>query len=287
MSKAARFFFWISLAFLILLIASAIFAPVVAPHDPTDQMLDKRFLKPGAPDHLLGTDSFGRDVLSRIIYGSRSALLVGLVTVSISLGLGLIFGLVAGLSEGLVDNIVMLSMDALLSFPTVLLAITVVTFLGYGLLQVMLAMGVIFSPVFARLVRAETLSIKHEGYVESSRALGTPIVKGVLLHFLPNMSRKIIVQSAVIFASSVVIESSLSYLGLGTQPPDPSWGLMLKDARNYLLHSPHLAILPGLAIGCTVLAFNILGDTISDMIADVPTQNRKSLPRRRMRSQPF
>ena len=266
MSKAARFFLWISLAFLLLLIVSALLAPIVAPHDPTDQALNDRFLKPGAPHHVLGTDSLGRDVLSRIIYGSRSALVVGLVTVSISLGLGLLFGLLAGLSEGAVDQFVMLLMDALLSFPTVLLAITVVTFLGYGLLQVMLAMGVIFSPVFARLVRAETLAIKQEGYVESSRALGTPIVKGVLLHFLPNMARKLIVQSAVIFASSVVVESSLSYLGLGTQPPDPSWGLMLKDARNYLLHSPYLAILPGLAIGCTVLAFNVLGDTLSELI---------------------
>ena len=264
--QAARFFFWISLTFLLLLIVSAVLAPVVAPHDPTDQALNDRFLKPGAPHHVLGTDSLGRDVLSRIIFGSRSALVVGLVTVSISLSLGLVFGLLAGLSEGRVDQFVMLLMDALLSFPTVLLAITVVTFLGYGLLQVMLAMGVIFSPVFARLVRAETLAIKQEGYVESSRALGTPIVRRVLLHFLPNMARKLIVQSAVIFASSVVVESSLSYLGLGTQPPDPSWGLMLKDARNYLLHSPYLAILPGLAIGCTVLAFNVLGDTVSELI---------------------
>lgn len=264
--SASRVVFWVSLSFLSIVTASAILAPYVASHDPTDQSLESRFEKPGSPSHLLGTDSFGRDVFSRIVYGSRSALLVGLVSVSISLGIGLPLGLVAGIRGGRLEGAIMLSMDAILSFPTVLLAITVVTMLGYGLLQVMVAIGVIFSPVFARLVRAEALAISREGYVESARALGTPAMKAVLLHFLPNMAPKIIVQSAIIFASSIVIESSLSYLGLGTQPPNPSWGLMLKDARNYLLHSPHLAVWPGLVIGVTVLAFNLLADAITEII---------------------
>ena len=155
-------------------------------------------------------------------------------------------------------------MDSLLSFPTILLAITVVTFLGYGLLQVMLAIGVIFIPVFARLIRAEALAIRQEGYIESARALGSTRLRMVFLHYLPNMSGKIIVQCAITFALAIVIESSLSYLGLGTQPPNPSWGLMLKDARSDLLHSPFLAVFPGLAIAFTVLSFNVLGDVLAD-----------------------
>lgn len=265
--SSPKLFLLLSLISLSFLLITALFAPIIAPYDPTDQDLEQRFLKPGSVEHPLGTDSLGRDVLSRIMYGARSALLVGVVTVSVSLVLGSMIGLLAGLSRGIIDETVMLLVDSLLSFPTVLLAITVVAFLGYGLLQVMLALGVIFSPVFARLVRAMALSIKREGYVESSRALGTPIIKSIALHFLPNMAPKLVVQCAIIFATSVVVESSLSYLGLGTQPPDPSWGLMLKDARNYLLHSPHLAILPGLAIGGTVLSFNLLGDAASELMS--------------------
>lgn len=258
--------FVICLAYIVTLLVIALASPLLAPYDPTDQDLSLRFAKPGVGRHLLGTDGLGRDVLSRIMYGARSALLVGIVSVGIALAVGMSFGLIAGLSGKLVDQGVMLFMDALLSFPTILLAITVVTFLGYGLLQVMIAMGVIYSPVFARLVRAETLSIKAEGYVESSRSLGTPVLNMVFMHFLPNMAGKVVVQCAVIFALSVVVESSLSYLGLGTQPPNPSWGLMLKDARNYLLHSPHLAILPGCAIALTVLSFNMLGDSLADIL---------------------
>jgi peptide/nickel transport system permease protein len=264
--RATRVIFIACLAYISILLIVAIAAPRISGHDPTDQSLDNRFARPGAEGFLLGTDSLGRDVFSRILHGSRSALLVGMVSVGISLTIGLILGLIAGLSEGFVDRAIMLMMDALLSFPTILLAITVVTFLGYGLLQVMIAMGVIYSPVFARLVRAETLAIKTEGYVESSRSLGTPAFKMITMHFLPNMAGKIVVQCATIFALSVVVESSLSYLGLGTQPPNASWGLMLKDARNYLLHSPHLAILPGCVIALTVLSFNMLGDALADIL---------------------
>jgi peptide/nickel transport system permease protein len=160
----------------------------------------------------------------------------------------------------------MLLMDSLLSFPTILLAITVVSFLGYGLLQVMLAIGIIYSPVFARLVRAETLALRHEGYVEASRALGTPILKIVFKHIIPNLLGRVIVQGSITFALSVVIEASLSYLGLGTQPPTPSWGLMLKDSRNYLVQAPWMALYPGLAIALTVLCFNIIGDTLSERL---------------------
>lgn len=255
--------YYLAIIFLIILGAAALAAPIISPFNPTSQDLDNRFLSAG-PSHLLGTDNFGRDILSRIIYGSRSALLVGLISVSIAVTLGSLVGLTAALSGGLADNGLMLFMDSLLSFPTVLLAITVVSFLGYGLVQVMLAIGVIFSPVFARLVRAETLAIKTEGYIEASRSLGSSTLKIVFQHILPNLLGKVIVQCSITFALSVVIEASLSYLGLGTQPPTASWGLMLKDARNYLVQAPWMAIYPGLAIALTVLSFNIIGDTLSE-----------------------
>jgi len=245
--------------------AAAIAAPLIALHNPTAQNLDER-LSPSSRTHFLGTDNFGRDILSRTIYGSRSALLVGIVAVSIAVSIGMVVGLVAGLTNRSIDNLLMLLMDSLLSFPTILLAITVVSFLGYGLLQVMLAIGVIFSPVFARLVRAETLAIKTESYVEASRALGSPIIKTVYKHIIPNLLGKVIVQCSITFALTVVIEASLSYLGLGTQPPNPSWGLMLKDARNYLVQAPWMAIYPGMALALTVLSFNILGDTMSERL---------------------
>jgi peptide/nickel transport system permease protein len=264
-ATAANRLFLLSVVFVLILGAAAIAAPWIVPYDPVVQDLEARFEPPGLA-HLLGTDNFGRDVASRIIYGSRSALLVGIVSVSIAATLGLIVGLLAGLAAPWADNVLMLLMDSLLSFPTILLAITVVSFLGYGLLQVMLAIGVIYSPVFARLVRAETLAIRTEGYVEASRALGTPILKIVGRHIVPNLLGRVIVQGSITFALSVVIEASLSYLGLGTQPPAPSWGLMLKDARNYLAQAPWMAFYPGLALALTVLSFNIVGDTLSERL---------------------
>ena len=263
--NSSTILFYLSILFLVVLGAAAAAAPAIAPYDPVEQNLDQRF-SPPATSHLLGTDNLGRDVFSRIIYGSRSALLVGIVAVVIAVTLGSLVGLVAALSGELTDNALMLLMDSLLSFPTILLAITVVSFLGYGLLQVMIAIGVIFSPVFARLVRAEALVIKTEGYVEASRSLGSPIVKIVYKHIIPNLLGKVVVQCSITFALTVVIEASLSYLGLGTQPPTPSWGLMLKDARNYLALAPWMAIYPGLALAFTVFAFNILGDVLSEKL---------------------
>jgi peptide/nickel transport system permease protein len=264
-SAAARRLYYAALVFLAILGAAAVAAPLVAPYSPTEQHLDRRLAPPGR-DHLLGTDNLGRDLLSRTIYGSRSALLVGIVSVAISCLLGSLVGLVAALSARSVDNLLMLAMDSLLSFPTVLLAITVVSFLGYGLVQVMIAVGVIYSPTFARLVRAETLALKSEGYVEASHALGTPQIKVVFRHILPNLLGKVVVQCSITFALTLVIEASLSYLGLGAQPPTPSWGLMLKDARDYLVQAPWLALYPGVALALTVLCFNILGDALSERL---------------------
>lgn len=255
-----------ALVFIGALIVVASAAPVIARYDPTDQNYDERLLRPGTPGHLLGTDDLGRDVFARIIYGSRSALQVGLISVSIALLLGMLIGLTAGMAGGAVENALMLAMDGLLSFPTILLAISVVTVFGYGLTQVMIAIGVVFSPVYARLIRAETLALKSEGFVMSARALGVSTVRIVFVHIVPNMLGKIIVQCSVTFALAVVIEAGLSYLGLGTQPPNPSWGLMLKDARNFLFNASWLAFYPGLAIALTVLSFNVLGDTLAERL---------------------
>ena len=251
--------------YLVILGVAAIAAPVVSPYSPTEQNLDARFQAPGM-GHLLGTDNYGRDLLSRVIHGSRAALIVGIITVSISVTAGTIIGLAAGLGAKKLDSLLMLLMDSILSFPTILLAITVVSFLGYGIVQVMLALGIIYSPVFARLVRAETLAIKTEGYIEASRALGTPVLAVVFRHILPNILGKVVVQCSVTFALAVVVEASLSYLGLGTQPPTASWGLMLKDARNYLVQAPWMAVYPGLCLALTVLSFNIIGDTLSERL---------------------
>jgi peptide/nickel transport system permease protein len=255
-----------AIAYIVLLGAAAAAAPLVAPFDPTDQDYDARLVSPGEQGRLLGTDDLGRDVFSRIVWGSRAALSVGLISVSIALAIGLIVGLFAGLAGGRLESALMLLMDGVLSFPTILLAITVVTIFGYGLTQVMIAIGVVFSPVFARLVRARTLAIKSEGYVESARALGTPMWRTTVVHIVPNMLPDLIVQCSVTFALAVVIEASLSYLGLGTQPPNPSWGLMLKDARNYLFQAPWLAFYPGAAVAATVLSFNVLGDTLAEKL---------------------
>ena len=256
----------VALLYVGLLAVLAFAASAVAPYDPTSQDYEARLLPPGSPGHLLGTDDLGRDVLSRVIWGTRSALLVGLISVSVALVVGLIIGLIAGLAGGRVENGLMLLMDGVLSFPTILLAIAVVTVFGYGLPQVMAAIGLVFSPVFARLIRARTLAIKQEGYVESARALGMPLWRITAVHVVPNMTAEIIVQCSVTFALAVVIEAGLSYLGLGTQPPNPSWGLMLKDARSFLFSAPWLAIYPGVAIALTVLSFNLLGDTLAEQL---------------------
>ena len=254
-----------SILFIMLLCLCALAAPVIAPDDPIEQNLEFRFSPPGAR-YLLGADDLGRDVLSRIIYGSRPALLVGLISVSIAVSIGLLIGLAAGLAGGWVDNFLMLIMDALLSFPAILLAITIVAFMGPGLIQVMTAIGVIYSPVFARLVRVETLALKEEGFVEASRALGTGEIKILFHHIVPNLIGKVIVQASINFALAIVIEASLSYLGLGNPPPNPSWGMMLKDARTYLIQAPWMAIYPGLAIAFTVLCFNIFGDGLAERL---------------------
>ncbi|MCX7786640.1 MAG: ABC transporter permease [Spirochaetes bacterium] len=264
--KIQKFFLFTSTMYLCFLLFAAVGSSYLAPHSPTTQNLNQRLLPPFTEGNILGTDDLGRDIWSRIVHGTRSLLLIGTLSVGIALAGGLVMGILAGAIGGIVDSFIMLLMDGILSFPTVLLAITVVSVLGYGLVQVTVALGIVFIPVFARLVRAETISRLTEGYVESSRALGTPFPKILLRHVLPNMMPDLIAQSTVTFALVVVIEASLSFLGLGTQPPEPSWGLMLKESRNFLYQAPWMAVFPGLALAATVFSFNYLGDYLSEQL---------------------
>lgn len=256
----------LAIVWLALVLVVAVAAPSLSPFDPVVQNLDLQTAAPGTGRHFLGTDELGRDVLSRIMSGTRAALIVGSVTVLVSVFLGMIVGVAAGWGARWIDQFLMLLTDSLLSIPTVLLAIGVVSFMGYGLVQVMFALGIVFSPVFARLARAETLAIKRESFIEASRALGSTGLKTIFRHVLPNILGPIVIQAAMTFAMAIVVESSLSFLGLGTQPPEASWGLMLRDGRNYLIQAPWLSLAPGAAIAATVLSCNILGDFAADKL---------------------
>ena len=264
--KIQIFFLFTSFLYIFFLLAAALASPYLTSYSPTTQDLNHRLVPPFTGGRILGTDDLGRDLWSRIVYGTRPLILIGTFSVGIALAGGLILGILAGAVGGVIDSFIMLLMDGILAFPTVLLAITVVAVMGYGLAQVTLALGIVFIPVFARLVRAETKSRLTEGYVESSRALGTPFPKILLRHVLPNMMPDLIVQSSVTFSLVIVIEASLSFLGLGTQPPEPSWGLLLKESRNFLFQAPWMAIFPGLALAATVFSFNYLGDFFAEKL---------------------
>ncbi|MBP7495627.1 MAG: ABC transporter permease [Spirochaetales bacterium] len=264
--KIQIFFLFTSFLYIFFLLAAALASPYLTSYSPTTQDLSHRLIPPFTGGRILGTDDLGRDLWSRIVYGTRPLILIGAFSVGIALAGGLILGILAGAVGGVIDSFIMLLMDGILAFPTVLLAITVVAVMGYGLAQVTLALGIVFIPVFARLVRAETKSRLTEGYVESSRALGTPFPKILLRHVLPNMMPDLIVQSSVTFSLVIVIEASLSFLGLGTQPPEPSWGLLLKESRNFLFQAPWMAIFPGLALAATVFSFNYIGDFFAEKL---------------------
>jgi ABC-type dipeptide/oligopeptide/nickel transport system permease subunit len=256
------FFLACSLGFLALLTFCGLAESFVSPFDPAAQELEDRFLPPGGM-HLFGTDDLGRDILSRTIHGIRPALTVGAISVIISAIFGLCIGTLAGLGGPVADNALMLLMDAFLSFPTFLLAITVVAFLGKDILVLSTAIGVVFGPVFARLVRAEVLSLQAETFIEASKALGTGEARIFFLHILPNIIPQVIVQVTVTFSLALATEASLSYLGLGTQPPHPSWGYMLRDARTYISRAPWMGLFPGLALAFTIFCMNLAGDFLA------------------------
>ena len=244
-------------------IALAVFAPWIAPHDPIATSWSAIRKAPSAA-HWFGTDDIGRDVLSRVVWGTRASLLAGVVSVSISLLLGVPIGLAAGFLGGWTDGLISRVTDAFLACPFLILAIALAAFLGPSLTNAMIAIGVSATPVFVRLTRAQVLNIKVEDYVEAARAVGNSPLRIALRHVLPNVVAPVTVQATLAIAAAVIAEASLSFLGLGQQPPAPSWGSMLNTAKNYIDNAPWMAIWPGLSIFLLVLSFNLLGDGLRD-----------------------
>ncbi len=261
----------IGFAILLVLILTAVFAEQLAPYGFADQ--DYMMIrKPPTAEHLLGTDEFGRDVLSRLIYGSRISLQVGLIAVSISLVAGGAIGAAAGYFGGKMDNLLMRVMDVQLAIPTILLAIVISSALGPGLFNLMVAVGITSIPRFARLMRASVLSIKNMEFIEAARAMGASHLRVILLYILPNCMAPLIVQSTLSVANAILFAATLSFLGLGIQPPFPEWGGMLSAARPYLRNSAYLSIFPGLAIMITIVSLNCIGDGLRDALD--PKQKR-------------
>lgn len=253
----------VALVLLLLIVGAGLLAPAIAPQDPTEQFRDLALSAPGSQGFLLGSDDLGRDVLSRVLHGARAALTVAAVAVGLALIGGSLFGLSAGLLGGRAEALIMGLMNGILSFPTVLLAITVIAAFGNGLIQVMGALAVVFTPLFARLVRAEVRSLRTRPYVLASQLLGAPLPRVVRFHLVPMLLPRLLAQAATTAALAIGIEASLSFLGLGTQPPTPSWGIMLKDARNYLLVAPWMALAPGGAMALTIASLHLLSDSYS------------------------
>lgn len=253
------------LAVLILLVVSSVFAEWLAPHDPYEQNLLMRFKPPGTEGHPLGTDGFGRDILSRLLYGSRISLAVGLASVSFGLVFGVTLGLLAGYYKRL-DNIIMRLIDIMLAFPGVLLAIAIVAALGPGMWNVVIAIGVWSVPTFARIVRGQVLAIKGKEYITATRAIGCKDFRIIFKHILPNCLAPVIVYATMRIASAIMSTAALSFLGLGAQPPTPEWGAMIAEGRSFLYNAPHIATVPGLAIMVVVFGFNLLGDGLRDAL---------------------
>jgi peptide/nickel transport system permease protein len=255
----------VGLVITVLFVLVAIFAGAIAPHSPEEMHAEISMQPPGA-EHVFGTDEFGRDVLSRVVYGARISLMVCVISVGLCSIFGLLLGLAAGYFGGWVDLVIMRVVDALFAFPVVLLAIAVVAVLGPGLENATIALAVIFTPAYARVARAAAQMVMQEQYVEAARSLGAPNARIMRRELLPNMMPVLIVQTTLLFAIAIVVEAGLSFIGLGAQPPEPSWGTMLRTGREFLEIAPWLAIAPGVAIFVSVLGFNLVGDWLRDFL---------------------
>jgi ABC-type dipeptide/oligopeptide/nickel transport system permease subunit len=268
-----------------ILVLVAIFAPLIAPYDPTQILKDVNRRTPPCihllgcpadqPQHIFGVDGNGRDLFSRVIYGSRLSLQVGLLTMTFAILIGTMIGAVAGFTGGITDNILMRLMDVLMAFPSLLLAIAIVSVLGTGLINALLAIGIVSIPRFARLVRSTVLSVKELEYVQASRALGASPMHILFKRILPNAITPLIVQGTLGIATAILDAAALSFLGLGAEPPRPEWGLMLGEEKNSIFSAPYLVIFPGIAIMLTVLGFNLLGDGLRDALDPRLTRSSK------------
>jgi peptide/nickel transport system permease protein len=253
----------VALGVVVFFILLALLAPGVAPYDPVATTWGAVRKAPSAA-HWFGTDEIGRDVLARVIWGTRASLLAGVVSVSISLAFGVPIGLTAGYLGGWIDALISRMTDAMLACPFLILAIALAAFLGPSLTNAMIAIGISATPIFIRLTRAQVLHVKVEDYVEAARAVGNSHLRIALRHILPNIVPPLIVQATLAVAAAIIAEAALSFLGLGQQPPAPSWGSMLNTAKNYIDNAPWMAIWPGLSIFLLVLSFNLLGDGLRD-----------------------
>ena len=255
----------VGFAVLLVVVAAAIFAPWLSPYDPAAQSYSVVRKAPSAA-HWFGTDEVGRDVLARIIYGARASLAAGLVSVALALAVGVPLGLLAGYAGGFTDGLISRVTDAMLACPFLILAIAMAAFLGPSLTNAMIAIGITSAPIFIRLTRGQVMSVKAEEFVQAARAVGHPHWRIAIGEVLPNVAPQLLVQASLTVAAAIIAEASLSFLGLGQQPPTPSWGSMLNSAQRFLVNAPWMAIFPGLAIFVTVISFNLLGDGLRDAL---------------------
>jgi peptide/nickel transport system permease protein len=255
----------IGLAVIAIFVILAVFAPLIAPYDPAAQSWTAVRKAPSWA-HWFGTDDVGRDVLARVIYGARASLLAGVISVAIALSVGVPLGLLAGYVGGWTDAILSRITDAMLAVPALILAIALAAFLGPSLTNAMIAIGVVTTPIFIRLTRGQVMTVKVEDYVEAARAIGNPRWRIAVFHILPNILPALLVQTTLSIAAAIIAEAALSFLGLGQQPPAPSWGSMLNSAQRFLTNAPWMAVWPGLAIFLTVLSFNLVGDGLRDAL---------------------
>jgi peptide/nickel transport system permease protein len=255
----------VGLGFVLFFVLLALLAPWIAPYDPLATSWGA-IRKAPSLQYLFGTDEIGRDVLSRVIWGARASLLAGVVSVCISLTLGVPVGMLAGYLGGWTDTLISRFTDAMLACPFLILAIALAAFLGPSLTNAMIAIGISATPIFVRLTRAQVMAVKVEDYIEAARAVGNPRLRIALRHIFPNILAPVIVQATLAIAAAIIAEASLSFLGLGQQPPAPSWGSMLNTAKNYVDNAPWMAVWPGLSIFLLVLSFNLLGDGLRDAL---------------------
>lgn len=255
----------VGLAILIILALAAIFADVIAPNGFDNQVIKDRFQTPNST-HWFGTDNLGRGVFDRVIHGARVSLSIGIISVSIAIVFGGLLGALAGFYGGRVDNVIMRSMDILLAIPSILLAISIVSALGGGLFNVMLAVGISSIPGYARIVRASVITLKGQEFIEAARAIGANDSRIIMKHIIPNSMAPIIVQGTLGVAGAILSAAGLSFIGLGLSPPNPEWGAMLSGGRDYIRDHMHMTLFPGLMIMATIFALNLLGDGLRDAL---------------------
>lgn len=255
----------VGLGVILLNVLIAFLAPWVATHDPLAINIARRAAPPSS-DFLFGTDDFGRDIFSRVIYGARISLTISLLSVFIATLFGVVIGATAGYYGGWIDNVIMRCMDAVMGFPAILLAIAIMAVRGGNLYNVVIALGFVYIPRFARIVRGSVLSLKEKEFVEASLAMGNSDLFIIFRHILPNCMAPLIVQGTISLAYAILAEAALSFLGLGAPPPAPSWGNILSDARNFMLDAPWMTVFPGIAITLAVLGYNLFGDALRDVL---------------------